>query len=270
MSPRSAIAVITCVILVLMNVVELSPHNVYSLSPSFARQEITDPVDDWSLIKARQKYTYVETPSSGRSLILLGNNPADCPTKIQQNHFRIPEIAAVTYLSDGKSLNATLWLSHSFVNPPSNASTWLSHPFKKVPWYLIRYGMSMDVRSVYETEGSDYGIRYLWDAMNNTWTRMVHEISPFGDMKVLERQNNYNASFAIGGGKSYVDLYVNLGSLDYPDQYSVVFYAYHFFMKDGHLCRLVDITNRVFVPPPDVLMSTSPSSVTLRAGEQKT
>jgi hypothetical protein len=236
-------------------------------SPSFPRQEITDPVDDWSIVKSHQKFTYLASSLGTRDLVQLGNSTQDCKIRQQENNL-VPDIDAVTYLSDGKVLNVTLWLSHPFVNPSSNKNTSLSPPFQNIPLYLIRYGMSIDVHSVYENEGSDYGIRYLWDAVNNTWARMTHEISPFGDIKILNQQ--YKHDMSTYNGKRYIELYLDLGSLYSPDQYSIVFYVYDFFIQNGHLCRLVDITNRVFIPPPDFIISASPSSIILRPGEEKT
>jgi hypothetical protein len=42
------------------------------------------------------------------------------------------------------------------------------------------------------------------------------------------------------------------------------------FIKEGRLCVLTDITNRVYVPPPRFVMSTEPGSIFLRPGEEKT
>jgi hypothetical protein len=65
-------------------------------------------------------------------------------------------------------------------------------------------------------------------------------------------------------------LSLDLGSLLYPDQYDLIFYAYDYFIENGHVCPLVDITPRVYNPPPVFNIATSPSSIEIRAGEEKT
>jgi hypothetical protein len=40
-------------------------------------------------------------------------------------------------------------------------------------------------------------------------------------------------------------------------------------VKDGRLCRMVDVTSRVYVPPPDFSIASLPSTLVLRPGEEK-
>ena len=42
-----------------------------------------------------------------------------------------------------------------------------------------------------------------------------------------------------------------------------------YFVQDRSFCRLIDTTNWVIIPPPEFSMSSSPSSVVLRPGEEK-
>lgn len=176
-----------------------------------------------------------------------------------------PDLSAVTYLSSGKTLIATLWLTHPFVNPPIKAKSWLLPNFKDAPWYIITYSMSIAVQSPYDTEGTDYNIRYVWDALSNTWTRTVLEESPNGIFKTLNA-TDVHPDFSLKN-LSYIDLPLDLGELNYPDHYSLLFYASDIFIKGGRECRLADITNRVYVPPPEFTLSVSPSSLNLRPGQ---
>ena len=37
----------------------------------------------------------------------------------------------------------------------------------------------------------------------------------------------------------------------------------------GYLCRLLDISNRVYIPPPEFKIKTLPSAVILKPGDEK-
>src|SRR5919199_1608176 len=67
-------------------------HTVFALSPSFPIQGIILHADNWQL-----------DPDSPTA------NITDC--KQGQQHIPFPDIQAVNYHSDGKTLFATLWLS---------------------------------------------------------------------------------------------------------------------------------------------------------------
>ena len=85
----------------------------------------------------------------------------------------------------------------------------------------------------------------------------------------MEQKSNYTGFFVRG--KNYVDLYFNLGVASYPNQYNVVAYASDTFMtKDSHICHLIDVTDVVPIPPPEFAISTSPTSMFLFPGENKT
>lgn len=63
---------------------------------------------------------------------------------------------------------------------------------------------------------------------------------------------------------------MDLDVLNTPDEYSILFYAADSFIKDGRLCRLADIANRVYVPPPKFDISISSTSADLRPGDDTT
>jgi hypothetical protein len=234
-------------------------------SPSFVRQIIIDPPYDWDIVYTDKNFTFVEIPGGEGFWAKIEKNLSNCKT--EQNGFRPPDIEAVTYFSDGKTLNATLWLSDEFIDPPLNASEWLSPEFKDVPWYRIRYAMSSDIRSVYDTGETDYSSIITWDVYNPAWKMITEERASTGETRVVYQKDNDTNFF--GKGSSYVDLSLDLDILNSPDQYNLLFYTADSFIKDGMLCRLIDISNRVYVPPPDFIISTSASSVELRPGEEK-
>jgi hypothetical protein len=130
--------------------------------------------------------------------------------------------------------------------------------------------MSVGVHSVYDTEGADYSVTYSWDILNKTWTRTVHEYSPYGERKVLELKPNYTIFSVQDMEPRYLNLSLDMAALNYPDQYDLLFSAYDYFIEDYRICPMSDITTRVYVPPPEFVISSTPSSVELRPGEQKT
>ena len=128
--------------------------------------------------------------------------------------------------------------------------------------------MSMGIHSVYDTEGADYSVSLLWDTRHKNWTRILEEHSPIADTKILNETQNFTGFYSKG--QRYIDLTLDLNSISSPNQYHLLFSAIDLFVKNGVFCRMVDITNRVYVPPPEFIITTSPSSVLLRPGEEKT
>ena len=77
-------------------------------------------------------------------------------------------IVAVDYLSDGKTLDATLWLKSNL----ENASTY-SQPFKK-----IRYGMLIAIASLPPTSGyNGANYNYYIEAVNGKWSEYLYQLS---------------------------------------------------------------------------------------------
>ena len=83
-------------------------------SPSFVRQIIIDSPDDWFVVKTSQKSVFVNGADGNKYLIPTGENATQCGA--EKNRF--PDITSVSYFSDGKSLNATLWLHTPFYGAP--------------------------------------------------------------------------------------------------------------------------------------------------------
>jgi hypothetical protein len=76
---------------------------VYAISPSFPRQVIIDGSNDWD------SSNFLSSPSSKL-------NSSQCNP--DRSFFSsTPDIEEINYLSDGKTLNATIWLSSAFEEP---------------------------------------------------------------------------------------------------------------------------------------------------------
>ena len=89
----------------------------YADSPSFVRQEIKDATEDWQLWK-RSLHSFNVTTRDGKTVTLdMANNMSDCKINGQ---FNSPDIESVSYSSDGKTLDGTIWLTAPFIEPPMN------------------------------------------------------------------------------------------------------------------------------------------------------
>jgi hypothetical protein len=219
-------------------------HTVFALSPSFPIQGIILHGDNWQL-----------NPDGSST----AKNITECKEG-QQQHIRFPNIQAVSYYSDGKTLFATLWLSSKFKDIDNMTEQHRSYAF-----FIVS-------DSVYNANQS-YEVSVDWNPpnSNNTWIKKYHEWSPIpGYDKVLHQENiTSNHPGFFERGKNYVDLSLDLGTLGYPDKYNVVSYATETFItQSGVICSLTDITDAVHIPLPEFILSTIPNSLVLRPGEE--
>jgi hypothetical protein len=203
------------------------------LSPSFPIQESIDPKLDWINMRTRE-FT----------------NDGD----------RSTDIESIDYYSDGKTLNATLWLYFPFKPTPSPS------------YENVNYGMFINSDFNEDTGfgGIDYKVEISWNNQNKNWTKLVEKWSHFGEVIVLDNKTIPYTDFASreGTGGHYVLLTADLDALLSPKKYKVVFYGEVKKQDDG-IFR-TDFTRMVAIPPLELSISTSPNSVELRKGETKT
>ena len=197
-------------------------------SPSFSMQEIIDPDFDWIIMKNSSRAQY-------------GDNSTD--------------IESVEYYSDGKMLNATLWLYFPFQVNQSHLNE------------EVNYGMYIDADFDKRTGyyGIDYKYELHWDSLNEKWTRVIQKWSHFGNTLVLDNQTISYTNFSKKDSH-YVRLSADLDAMLSPERYNVVFYAEA--RREGDL--ITDLTRTVAIPPLEVAISQTPSSVEVRRGETKT
>jgi hypothetical protein len=94
-------------------------HVAFAQSPSFVRQEIVDAANDWIFWKPSSDPSRIPT-HDGRSIqVPNANNISGCKSA---NRFVSPDIQSVSYISNGKTLNATVWLADPFIEPAANDS----------------------------------------------------------------------------------------------------------------------------------------------------
>ena len=204
-------------------------HKAFAASPAFDEVLITD-----------KKPVWVQT---------YGNDS----THLKSGY---ANLLAVNYVSDGKSLNATLWLKSS----SENASTY-SQPFKK-----IRYGMLIALVSVPQNSGyngADYD--FYIQAVNGKWSEYLYQLSSTGARAIVYSKINYTEPF--GGplvGPGYVKLRFDLASIHSPSAYALSFYASESFKSN----EVRDFTTWVAIPPHSIDVVTGPKNVVIRQGEE--
>ena len=137
--------------------------------------------------------------------------------------------------------------------------------------------MAMDVNSGYDFRGEDYRVTLDWDPTVRNWTRLVQESKASmgedrtldsGEYIILEQQKNYGGFF--NKEKDYVKLSMDLSKLNFPDQYSLVFFVIDNYSNRNDTCTidLFDMSDEVHIPPPEFSFIVSPSSISLRPGEE--
>jgi hypothetical protein len=224
---------LTIVLTLLSIVLVISVTNFYKImvqeafassSPSFQRQELTLGSGNW-FDMFRNKST-----SSGPNYI---------------------DIESVSYFSNGRHLNATLWLANFTIAPTDYED--------------VNYGMYFDADSNNRTGsgGIDYKVEINWNSERRTWERILEEWSSSGHSKTLDKKENTTDFFGRGG--SYVTLYADLDSMLSPDNYRIIFYAEVIDLKK-RLNWIIDSTDWISIPSPELILEVLPSPIPLTQG----
>ena len=234
-------------------------------SPAFPHQEVRDPDNDWDIKKSNGNNFLMHTPDGTPFRAENPRNLTQCLNRSHDKSSYPPDISAVSYYSDGKSLNTVLWLTSPFREPNLNKSISSLPSFSTYPWHTIGYTMSIDVLSTYDT-GTDYYLEIVWDIVNQTWTRTLSEGSSTGEKRILQQDNNYTHFFEKN--KNYVLMSLNLTDVSSPDEYRIILSAWDNFLNHRRFCSIVDITNWIFAPPPEFVITTIPGSTVMRPGDE--
>ena len=201
----------------------------------FARQEVTTGAHDGIQING----------TNGRE------RPADYKDLLDNSS----DIYRITYSSDGKMLNATLWLNGPVEAMPSKygAST-------------VVYGALVDIDNNPTTGkfGVDYQKEIQWANKTASWNSFLLEYSSAEDYRVLNLQRN-NTEFFLAN-QSFALVSIDLKSLTSPAVFKVLYYAIVIY---ENLKMVLDLSSWIDIPPPQYVFSTSPSPLVIRQGEQK-
>jgi hypothetical protein len=218
-------------IIPLILLVILNPFQSFGLSPSFGLQELINENHDW-----------VQT---------YGNS---------ESHLRsnYTDILAVDYISDGKTLNATFWLASGLKN--STAAIY-NQPLTK-----ISYGMLIDADSNTKTgyNGADYD--FYVESVGGKLSGFLYQLSSTGGYKLIGSKINYSQPLVDPNVlQGSVNLQLDLGSINYPSDYNVMFYSAESYKSN----EVRQFTSWINVPPPTLQMTTSPSNIVIRQGEEQ-
>lgn len=166
-----------------------------------------------------------------------------------KNGERYTDITSVNVFSDGKTLNATLWLL-SFKEKPS---------LKEVD-----YGMLIDADLNHKTGygGIDYKVEIQWNNETKNWGKLVERWSHSGSSRTIENITNYTNFYERGG--QYVTVSLDLKKISYPQKYKVLFYAD--FRKNDDILISDFLSSSIILPPVDYDISTNPISIELSRG----
>jgi len=202
----------------------------FALSPAFEPQAINDQRNDW-----------IQT--FGNESINLKSNYSD--------------LLEIDYLSDGKTLKATLWLG----SDSENASIY-NQSLKRISYGMLIKIASYNINTGFS--GADYNYHIEW--VNGNWNEYLYQLSSTGSQILLNSKTNYTEFF--GGptiGPGYVKLRLNLTSINSPSNYGLSFYTAESFKSS----EVRDFTSWVAVPPPVIDILTHPESIVIRQGEKK-
>jgi hypothetical protein len=224
-------SIIIIIILVPLSLLFLNPSDEEAVasSPAFELQEITNENPHWV-------QTY------GTSDPHLKSNYTD--------------IKAVNYISDGKTLNTTIWLASGFT---SSSPVYNNDPFRK-----ITYGMLIDADSNPKTgyNGADYD--FYVEVARGKLNGYLYQLSSTGDYIIVGSKNLTQSLLDPDALRGAVRLELDLSSVNYPSKYDLLFYTAESYKSN----EVRQFTSWVNVPPPTLEMDTSPKDVMIRQGQQ--
>jgi len=165
------------------------------------------------------------------------------------------DIVEVTYFTNGRTLNSTIWLLFPFNELP-------------VGYSIFNYGMLIDSDFDEDTGagGIDYQLEIRWNNETNTWTRVLTEWSSTAvGGRILEESKNFTRF--SGDQLFYVSIPIELEDISNPNKFRAVYYAES---KREASPLVSDFTKWINVPPQELQVATYPQSIELRQGETKT
>ena len=231
-------------LLIAISNISMSIPSALADSPSFSRHEVGDDERDGINING-----------------IAGTQTTDDYKDSLDNS---TDILKITYLSDAKNLNASLWLGGNFTNNPAVEGA-----------QAMVFGMLLDVDSNPKTgfQGVDYQLEAQWMNPSKTWNMFLGEYpsvdnpstkDPADYLKILHTKGNYSDFFV--NNKPYVTLSLPLKDVAFPSTFKVMYYT---IVVYDYSNMVVDLGSWIDIPPIDLAISTLPNPVIIRQGEQK-
>jgi len=159
----------------------------------------------------------------------------------------LTDVVRVTYVSDGKILNVTIWLNSNITDDKVILEKRMMH----------RYGIYIDADSNGGTgaNGIDYVLATEWNPDNKTWTETLSELTSDFQQRILY-QHSYPGFFDDRSKyvpNKYITFTLDLRAINFPTQYKLAAFAFDI--------KSIDITHWIPIPPPEFDISTSQPSV---------
>src|SRR5919112_3560573 len=234
-------------LLLLITTISYAPlaiSKVLADSPSFSRQEVGDDERDGININGL----------AGTQTVDDYKDPLDNST----------DILKITYLSDARNLNASLWLGGNFIKDPAAKGA-----------EAMVYGMLVDIDSNPQTgfQGVDYQLEVQWMNSSKIWNMFLGEYpsvdnaslrDPAEYLKILDIKQNYTDFFV--DNKPYITLSLPLDDVAFPSKFEAMYYGIVIYDSSN---MVVDLGSWIDIPPADLAISTLPNPVIIRQGEQK-
>jgi hypothetical protein len=166
------------------------------------------------------------------------------------------DIQKVTHFSDGKALNATLWLGDTISKNPSKEGA-----------NNVVYGMLIDVDNNPTTGkfGVDYQKEIQWSNTTQVWNSFLAEYSSPDHLRMLDVQRNHSVFFEEN--QKYIPVSQDLESITSPAKFRVLYYTVLIYGNNNSK-SIVDLTNWMDIPPSTYTFSTLPVPLVMRQGEQ--
>jgi hypothetical protein len=142
-----------------------------------------------------------------------------------------------------------------------NSST--SIPAYNDPFRKISYGMLIDADYNTETgyNGADYD--FYIEVSGGKLSAYLYQLSSTGGYNLLSSKTNL-ALADRNALRGSVSLHLDLGSIDYPSSYGLLFYTAESYKSN----EVRQFTSWVNIPPPTLEMTTSPSNIMIRQGQE--
>lgn len=163
----------------------------FASSPSFELQELINENRDW-----------VQT---------YGNSSDNLKTSYT-------DILAVNYISNGETFNSTIWLRSGFNN--ISAFNLMDNNSQR----KLTYGMLVDADSNTKTgfNGADYDL-YV-EFLDGNLSGYLYQLSTTGGYKLVGSETNFTHTHGRSSmGPGYVNLNLDLDSINFPSEYSIPF-----------------------------------------------
>lgn len=207
------------------------------------------------------------------SIYIFADSPTFIRQQIEDEFLDLPgskivtygDIRIANYISDGKILNASIWLHSS---PPIGDNI---SPNSKKGIISLKYGILIDSDSNPATgwDGIDNEISYTWKKKYNktgvlidSWERTFKEYVAPGLSRILSDPMKDTNIFQQN--ERHVLISVDLSLLGLPKQYKIMSYAE--VIKDT---RTIDFTNWIDIPSTEFMITTFPNPLEIRQNEHK-